>query len=471
MQIQYNDPNSTYWKDKYKTLPNEVGPYAENKEKSPAWMRSKGLRYGGQDGGGHFWVSKSGDIYRFDDVASGSSSDTENTNSNDAGNGSNYTSSGNNILNTNTVTAPLEPIMYWPGSGNTVDNMPRANPGSGKNYENGHIASSSAATGKFGITETGGVTNYGSVPRAQINSTTNEPYTLEDKNNYSPIINNNDADCNRNSNFYLLDRKGNVPDDNTRLFFSYMNDRAGGIFQLCDDGKVLLKKDRSVEEVKAKVSQSVSYILAMTINSAVEGGTGYNQADRTHKTVIKVRWPNPVEPKDEVWNAAVYYDKFSTSTLDLSDYKNCLSVPPSLKTLFNDEQKKNIVEKSNEIIQAAAIGHFIMELSSFALAQEDNNQVPDETYKVFHNKAIVRECEIISEMTRLDLKNSRYGIGNTINSRHTIGTINSAYFLKNGLGAVLIKNFVEIIDENQIEPQGYIIGAEIYYNKGYVQKK
>ncbi|PQJ12404.1 hypothetical protein CJD36_001240 [Flavipsychrobacter stenotrophus] len=40
-----------------------------------------------------------------------------------------------------------------------------------------------------------------------------------------------------------------------------------------------------------------------------------------------------------------------------------------------------------------------------------------------------------------------------------------------GLGAVLIKNFVQIIDENQIEPQGYIIGAEIYYDKGYVQKK
>ncbi|PQJ12682.1 hypothetical protein CJD36_002760 [Flavipsychrobacter stenotrophus] len=409
MHIQYHDPYSTYWKDKYKTLPNEVGPYAENKEKSPAWMRSKGLRYGGQDGGGHFWVSKSGDIYYFDDVASGSNSDTENTNTNNAGNNYNYTPSGNNILNTNAVTSPLQPIIYWPNNSNSVDITPRANPGSGKNYENGHIASSSAATGKFGITETGGVTNYGSVPRDQVNSTTNEPMT--EAGNIKPIAIADDQSsggCDGDSYLYIVPLNDNKYDKAARQeFFDYMNDRSGGIFKFCpdNDGKVILK-NKAKDWLSVEASPTVSKILAHTVCNAIEGGVGFNGASlMNHRIELKTTdFEKPLDANGAAnrnWeniekNNGCFFDDFRTGMIDVSDFRNLLNL--SQHGLING------IKLSNEIIQAAIIGHVVCERSAYVwynvwqnLNISDNN-IYHQYATSAHPKGVKRERAIINEM-------------------------------------------------------------------------
>ncbi|PQJ12681.1 hypothetical protein CJD36_002755 [Flavipsychrobacter stenotrophus] len=91
-----------------------------------------------------------------------------------------YTPSGNNILNTSAVTTPLQPIFYFPDTSNVVDNMPRANPGSGRNYLRGHIADSSITTGKFGaLSSKLDVTNFSSAEGSLFNSDNNENYFLE----------------------------------------------------------------------------------------------------------------------------------------------------------------------------------------------------------------------------------------------------------------------------------------------------
>lgn len=196
MFIEEEGIYSTYMKEKYKKVPNEVGPYAEGKEVSPAWMRAKGLRYGGQDGGGHYWISKNGTKYYFDDKKQGSSTGTDSGGTDVSGSdnfnvnsgNSNYTPSGYAILTTNAVTVPLEPIIYWPAGGNAggnispsnsiaADNMPRANVGSGIKFPLGHIANSLETTGKLNaISSKDDVTNSNLVPQNQTDVT--EPQSL-----------------------------------------------------------------------------------------------------------------------------------------------------------------------------------------------------------------------------------------------------------------------------------------------------
>ena len=112
-----NDLAPDYWSEKYQELPDEIGPAAENKEVSTAWMRMKGLRYGGKDGGGDYWVSRSGKVYHFDDRPAGS--DPNDDAASDTGQGSQpgYTPTGNAILTTVPVTAT--PVTFWPSQNNT----------------------------------------------------------------------------------------------------------------------------------------------------------------------------------------------------------------------------------------------------------------------------------------------------------------------------------------------------------------
>ena len=57
-----NDTTPQYWQNKYSELPNELGPI-DGKEVDRDWMQQKGLRYGGQDGFGDFWISGNGNTY------------------------------------------------------------------------------------------------------------------------------------------------------------------------------------------------------------------------------------------------------------------------------------------------------------------------------------------------------------------------------------------------------------------------
>ena len=492
MQIQYNDPNSTYWKDKYKTLPNEVGPYAENKEKSPAWMRSKGLRYGGQDGGGHFWVSKSGDIYYFDDVAPGSNSDTENANDNNAGNAGNYTYSGNNILNTNAVTSPLQPIIYWPNNINSADITPRANPGSGGNYLPGHIANSSGITGKFGIVDRGGVTNYGSVPRDQVNSTTNEPYMESGHIKQVPVKFDMPVDCKDFSYFFIVPKTENDTDDikASEDFFGYLNDRCGGIFKRCDDGRVILKK-KEKDWNTVETSLTISKVLAHTVSDAIAGGTSYNEAPFFMPHEVRL-WVHDPQAKEKGENDAVAikdnndvpFDSFGTGAVDVADYRNILTKSTGFvgsNEFSKIENRKYLV---NEIIQASAIAHVIMERSTYVLYSYVRNFSSNQigaAYDISHPKAVIRECMVINEMAaqvqKIDLKkrmtpkNIPYNVYFTMQEFANKRAFPFPTFYPlypddlEKPGAVIIIQMLKIF--NGVEREGYFLSAEIYIDNTF----
>ena len=107
-----NDSATDYWSERYQELPDELGPAADNKEVSTAWMRMKGLRYGGQDGGGDYWVSRSGKVYHFDDRSAGSDPNDDATSDAVQTTQPGYTPTGNAILNTT-------PVTFWPSQSNT----------------------------------------------------------------------------------------------------------------------------------------------------------------------------------------------------------------------------------------------------------------------------------------------------------------------------------------------------------------
>jgi len=198
------------------------------------------------------------------------------------------------------------------------------------------------------------------------------------------------VDCSRKSYFFIKDRNGNKPDDAAFEFFEYLNDRAGGIFELCpDDGKVLLIKGKNPESVP--VSKTTSRILALTINNGIEGGVGYNHAIAEHPVWVRVLDPETIE-----LNNKYFFDDFATGINDLMDYKNLLVGP--------DDSEK-------EIIQAAFFGHFICERFAAPEYEKMKHVLPIEDY---HEKGTLREIEILKEMT---------GIGAEIDSRGVVGEI------------------------------------------------
>ena len=69
-----------YWQGKYAELPDSLGP-ADDRQVNTTAMKMKGLRYGGQDGQGDYWVSKDGHVLHFADLPK----NTDNGDNSDAG--------------------------------------------------------------------------------------------------------------------------------------------------------------------------------------------------------------------------------------------------------------------------------------------------------------------------------------------------------------------------------------------------
>ena len=280
--------------------------------------------------------------------------------------------------------------------------------------------------------------------------------------------------CDRHSYFYLKDFHGNDPDDATLEYFLYMNDRSGNIFQLCRDGKVLLRKEptNGMELSPGSVhsNEIVSYLLALTIDNAIKGGVGEfpggNHASRPHRVNLKVYDPyrdpknNTIEKRRDADNQC-YYEKFNNVSVDLSDYRNCLTYIP-LASNNNDN-----IPYSNEIIQAAFIGHFICELFSCSALQEYNSLIPDNLFVKYHNYGIDREIDIIDDMTSKDI------IGRSVPFYAVFDDNKKAYkysyYPLRTQGAFVIRHYFPVIDGEKTDKYNKcILGANITLIENFI---
>ena len=284
--------------------------------------------------------------------------------------------------------------------------------------------------------------------------------------------------CDRNSYFYLKDARKNNPDDAAIEYFIYMNDRAGNIFQLCKDGKVLRRLDQNgkveLSPYSVPSNQMTSQLLALTIDSAVRGGVGEakgeNHASRPHKVELRVYDPyrdpkNDTPEKIRDADNEYYYERFNMVTVDLSDYRNCLSYIP-----FFSKNIDNIVFK-NEIIQAAFIGHFICELFSVSALRDFNTSVPDIVYRRAHFYGIDREIDIINDMTRKDIIGRSVPFY-TVFDNNTKAYKYHYYPLKNW-GAFTIRHYFPVVDGDApiTKYENCIIGANITLNENFIIPK
>jgi len=196
---------------------------------------------------------------------------------------------------------------------------------------------------------------------------------------------NEDADCDRESFFYIVDKKGKKPDDAAKEFFDLLNARAGGIFILCpEDGKVLLAKGEDPENVA--VTETTSKILAKTINNGIQqGGVGFNgaPAGAAHKVYCRV-----FEPKNNAANDDTFMEYFNTGVVDEADQRNINSMgaPASAR---------------QAIVQAAFMGHFICERFATPNYETVKATMPEAEFLKYHDLGVKRECEIIREMARI----------------------------------------------------------------------
>ena len=187
------------------------------------------------------------------------------------------------------------------------------------------------------------------------------------------------TDCDKyKSYFYILDKNGNKPDAAAKQFFNLMNDRAGGIFMLCPNGKVFLQQGESPNNVSP--SDTTSQILALTINNGINGGKGYNHATTKHTVSFKVL------PFDDINRKKTFFDDWDSGEVDVKDYFDLL-----IEAGKTNPESETPLDK--HILQAALIGHCICERFANALYGRVNAR-----YSVYHSKGIKRECEIINEM-------------------------------------------------------------------------
>ncbi len=449
------------------------------------WMADNGIH---RDGDSNMYVDDSGRQYTWNELhlahyrknSDGAYERDDKGGGNTAGSlggyGQQYTQQGNNVLNTNQVTA--NPIMYWP----TNNNRPASGSGSDKsnggsifalssklgiNSGSGGIADASHVLGskaivigsKSEITSKRGVLNYkGGVPHDDILSQ-NGLMSAPDIKQINLSV--NKSSCNyKSSYFYLLDKDGNNPDKYTYELFGYLNDRAGGIFELCADGKVLLMDGKDPQKVIT--SDSVSRILALTVNNAIAGGIGNGEGENNapYRHTLRAR---VFKPGDLEANNIIFFDSYEYAVIDLDDYRNILNSYPA------EQQNPDEEILNNCIIQAAYFGHFIYEWSSTVNFSYNNSL---RYFHSHHRPAIDRECEIICEMVKLPA-----GTLNYLVEDKTIHGLKGAEFapyhfrypFKSGIGAIIITNFIVVKKSHPYK--SVVLFGEIVINKKYDNEK
>ncbi len=283
----------------------------------------------------------------------------------------------------------------------------------------------------------------------------------------SPAKNSTDDPCKKHSHLYLLDEFGNKPDSAAREFFDHLNARAGSIFQLCENGKVLLIEGKNPESVTA--SDSVSKILALTVNNGIEGGVGYNHAKFKHTVRIKVKDPDAEQTRENAkFNDDVYFDDYHMTRVDLADYRKVLN------RVKNINPEKHLQFKANTIIQAAFMGHFICEIFSASLYNVIKlpSEKIDSFFFPYHSNGIRRECEIINEMARLsnEIRTRKSSLPNEYSPTDRVASKTYIYYLSGG-GALLINIYVPVNPDTGMALWGIVINGEIYIDRNYKPEK
>lgn len=364
------NPAPEYWREKYKNLPVDFSR-ASGKDVNLNWMKAKGLRFGGEDGGGYFWVDRQGKIYHFDDSPNGQNK-TNNSSQPEV-----PPQSNNNYIpaipNGENSIFPIDYSNIYKGN----KTLPPTNILESKapvtDSKNDVLASASIVKDKTQALER--------ADTAKVKTPLGKPEKKE---------------CSRNSHLYILDKDGNPPDRDAKKFFNFMNDCAGGIFLLCESGKVLLQQGKSPDMVP--ISETTSRILAKTIENGIQGGRGYNGAATTHTVKIKAKFPED-SVEDLKWNNAIFFDSYSKKNVDVRDFENILQrypMPPD---------KRKII-KRNTVLQAMKIGHVICEYYGTFVDFHDN-----------HSSGIKRECEILLEMLGITEVSNTTRIGLDSNSK------------------------------------------------------